>query len=55
MVWWMVMLWWLIVCIMKGIQPEDVQVGKHLYVSITAFVDVGILHLVLPTGDDKDL
>jgi hypothetical protein len=34
---------------------EDVQIGKHLQVSIAAFVNTGILHLVLPTGDDQDL
>jgi hypothetical protein len=48
------MLWWIIFCIKKVIQDEDLQRGKHLYVSITAFVNMGILHLTLPTADDED-
>jgi hypothetical protein len=48
------MLWWLVVCTKKGIQDEDVRIGKYLLVSIAAFVNLGILHLVLPTRDDRD-
>jgi hypothetical protein len=43
------MLWWLVVCTKKVIQDEDVQIGKHLKVSIAAFVNTGMLYLVLAT------
>jgi hypothetical protein len=38
----------------KGIQDKDVQIEKPLELSIVT-VNMGILHLVLPTGDDQDL
>jgi hypothetical protein len=28
---------------------------KHIYISVLAFEIIGILHLVLPTGDDQDV
>jgi hypothetical protein len=46
------MLWWLVVHTKKGIQDNSVQIGEHLYVFIATFVNMGILHLVLPKGDD---
>jgi hypothetical protein len=51
----MVMPWWLVVSTKKGIQDKDVQIEKHFLVSITAFVNMRILHLMLPTGDDQHL
>jgi hypothetical protein len=48
------MLWWLVLCAKKGIQAEDVQIGKHLQVSIAAFVNMLILYLVLLIGNDQD-
>jgi hypothetical protein len=50
----MVRLWWLDICTKESIQDEDVQIGSH-QVSIAAFANMGILQLVLPTGDDQDL
>jgi hypothetical protein len=51
----MVILWWLVVCTKNGIQDENVQIGKHLYVSIAAIVNLGMLQLMLPTGNNQDL
>jgi hypothetical protein len=39
---------------MKGIEDEDVQIGKLLLSVLAAFVNMGILHLMLPTGDDQE-
>jgi hypothetical protein len=38
-----------------GIQDKVVQTGKNVLVCIAAVVNMGILHLVLPTGDYQDL
>jgi hypothetical protein len=39
----------------KRIHDEDIQLGKDFKVSIADLVNMGILHLVLPIGDDQDL
>jgi hypothetical protein len=49
------MLWWFVVCIKKGIQDKGVKAGKNVLVCIAAVGNMGILHLVLPTGDYQDL
>jgi hypothetical protein len=43
-----------VVCTKKVIQDEDGQIGKHLQVSIATFVNMEIVHLVLPTWNDQD-
>jgi hypothetical protein len=53
MVWQTVMLWWLVICTKKAIQDKDAQIGKHLEVSIAAFVNQGILHLILPAASGQ--
>jgi hypothetical protein len=39
----------------KGIQDKNVHTGKLLQASIATFVNNGIFHPMLPTGDNQDL